>query len=131
MSTTWPASPRRRGPGATARPEERPNHAALAENLKRLREAEDARGRSPRSSRCRSPRPSSWTTVRRCWPPSASANGIVIAPAFEDPADDRAFQILDQVFPDRQVVQIRALDILQGGGGIHHHPAAARRKPRR
>ena len=104
-------------------PEERPNHAALAENLKRLREAVDARGR--RLEVIEMPQPQTEQLDYRGAPLLASyinfylANGAVIAPAFEDPADDRAFQIFSQVFPDRQVVQVRALDILQGGGGIH------------
>ena len=40
-------------------------------------------------------------------------------PAFEDPADDEAFRAVRKAFPDREVVQINALDIVRGGGGIH------------
>jgi agmatine deiminase len=47
------------------------------------------------------------------------ANGAVIMPAFDDPNDQIARNILSDVFPDRDVMQIEALDIVQGGGGIH------------
>jgi agmatine deiminase len=47
------------------------------------------------------------------------ANGAVIMPAFEDANDEGARTILAQCFPGRDIMQIHALDILQGGGGIH------------
>jgi agmatine deiminase len=40
-------------------------------------------------------------------------------PAFRDPADQTAYRTLVAAFPDRQVVQIEAVDIVVGGGGIH------------
>ena len=46
-------------------------------------------------------------------------NGGVIMPAFDDPNDEPARTILAQCFPDRDIMQIDALDIVQGGGGIH------------
>jgi agmatine deiminase len=47
------------------------------------------------------------------------ANGAVIMPAFEDSHDETARKILSDVFPGRDITQIEALDIVQGGGGIH------------
>jgi agmatine deiminase len=47
------------------------------------------------------------------------ANGAVIMPAFEDSHDETARKILSDVFPGRDIMQIEALDIVQGGGGIH------------
>ena len=47
------------------------------------------------------------------------ANGAVIMPGFEDPHDEPARKILGDIFPGRDIVQIEALDIVQGGGGIH------------
>jgi len=47
------------------------------------------------------------------------ANGAVIMPAFDDPQDEEARTILAQCFPGRDIMQIDALDIVQGGGGIH------------
>ena len=40
-------------------------------------------------------------------------------PGFGDPADEQAKKILQDLFPDREVVQIYARDILIGGGNIH------------
>ena len=47
------------------------------------------------------------------------ANGGLVIPCFDDPADAEALAIFREVFPDRQIVQVPALDILRGGGGIH------------
>jgi len=46
-------------------------------------------------------------------------NGGLIMPSFDDPADAPARQILADMFPGRELVQVPALDIVQGGGGIH------------
>ena len=46
------------------------------------------------------------------------ANGSVVMPAFGDPADETAREILQRLFPDREVVQIYSRDILIGGGNI-------------
>lgn len=43
----------------------------------------------------------------------------VIYPLFHDPADERARETLEQVFPDREVVGVYAREILLGGGNIH------------
>jgi agmatine deiminase len=47
------------------------------------------------------------------------ANGGVLMPAFDDTWDRTAFQTIRRVFPDREVVQLPAADIVAGGGGIH------------
>lgn len=47
------------------------------------------------------------------------ANGSVVMPGFGDPADEEARSILQGLFPNRQVIQIYARDILIGGGNIH------------
>ena len=47
------------------------------------------------------------------------ANGSIVMPGFGDPADEKAKEILQGLFPDREVVQIYARDILIGGGNIH------------
>jgi agmatine deiminase len=47
-------------------------------------------------------------------------NGAVIAPAFGDKrADDRARGTLAEVYPNREVVQLRIDGVASGGGGIH------------
>ncbi len=47
------------------------------------------------------------------------ANGGVVMPAFDDPHDERARETIAQCFPGRDILQIDALDIVEGGGGIH------------
>ncbi len=46
-------------------------------------------------------------------------NGGIVMPAFEDPNDEKARAVLADCFPGRDILQIDALDIVQGGGGIH------------
>ncbi|MNQ56490.1 Agmatine deiminase [compost metagenome] len=47
-------------------------------------------------------------------------NGAVIAPEFGDKrADARAFDLLSELYPDREVVQLNIDAIAAGGGGIH------------
>ncbi len=47
------------------------------------------------------------------------ANNAVVMPGFGDAADTQAKEILQGLFPDREVIQIYARDILIGGGNIH------------
>ena len=47
------------------------------------------------------------------------SNKNIVMPGFGDPADEKAKQILSELFPDREVIQIYARDILIGGGNIH------------
>ncbi len=47
------------------------------------------------------------------------ANGGIVMPSFEDSQDQKAYEVVSSCFPDREVTQVRALDILTGGGGIH------------
>ncbi|MVV49760.1 agmatine deiminase family protein [Pseudomonas sp. PB120] len=47
-------------------------------------------------------------------------NGAVIAPEFGDEAaDTKAFDLLSELYPDREVVQLNIDAISAGGGGIH------------
>ncbi len=46
-------------------------------------------------------------------------NGGLVMPGFDDPADLPARAVLADCFPGRDIVQVDALDIVQGGGGIH------------
>ena len=47
------------------------------------------------------------------------ANGGIVMPAFEDPQDRHAYDIVQRAFPDRRVMQVPATEIVFGGGGIH------------
>jgi agmatine deiminase len=47
------------------------------------------------------------------------ADGAVFVPAFDDPADAQAAELIGRALPGRRVTQLPALDIVRGGGGIH------------
>ncbi|HEX2980081.1 MAG TPA: agmatine deiminase [Anaerolineaceae bacterium] len=46
-------------------------------------------------------------------------NGAVIVPVFDDPHDQPALDLLQTLFPTRQVIGVYAREILLGGGNIH------------
>lgn len=46
-------------------------------------------------------------------------NQVVLLPVFQDPNDARALEILQQVFPTRQVVPIDCRDLIWGLGAFH------------
>jgi agmatine deiminase len=47
------------------------------------------------------------------------ANGQVLVPTFNDPADRIALSILAELFPKRDIVGIHAVDLVWGLGTIH------------
>jgi agmatine deiminase len=47
------------------------------------------------------------------------ANGVVIVPQFDCPADRKAIEILSQAFPERQVLGLRAVELVLGLGAFH------------
>jgi agmatine deiminase len=48
------------------------------------------------------------------------ANGGIIMPAFGIPeADEKAKAVLQQAFPDREVVAVQTREVVLGGGNIH------------
>lgn len=107
--------------------------------LEYLENATDAKGRKIKVHKLPLPRPVTITAeecegLDSCWDEptrvpgerlAASyvnfyiANQSIVMPGFGDPADERAKHILQELFPDRKVVQIYARDILIGGGNIH------------
>jgi len=104
-------------------PAAHPDFPAVAQLKWFLSEARDARGRAFEIVEISQPQ-----RVREDWrgrPLAASyvnfylANGGLIMPAFDDPADLTASRVLKACFPARDVVQINACDLVQGGGGIH------------
>ena len=46
-------------------------------------------------------------------------NGVVAVPIYGMPNDERAVETIAALFPDRQVIGIRADAILTGGGSLH------------
>lgn len=97
------------------------NHAPLKENLERLRGMKDQDGRSLRVVELPMPRRLEWEGQRL--PASYAnfyiANGTVLVPTYRDPQDRPALDILQDVFPDRQVVGIDSTELIWGLGSFH------------
>ena len=96
------------------------NHAPLADNLRRLRAAR-VRGRPLTVVPLPMPRPLRFGGQRL--PASYLnfyvANGLVLVPTFNDPADRVALGRLAELFPNREVVGIHAVDLVLGLGTLH------------
>ena len=94
----------------------------LNENLDVLRAAVDARGRTLEVITVPHPKPRARHDGRRLPLSHLScylANGAVIMPGFGDATDKPAAKALAAAWPDRELVAVDALDLVQGGGGIH------------
>jgi len=100
-----------------------PDYKPVTEAIRRLRGARDAEGRAMEVIEVEQP-----ARVRFDWrgrPLQASyvnfylPNDGVIMPSFDDPNDEKARAVLADCFPGRDLLQIDALDIVEGGGGIH------------
>jgi agmatine deiminase len=91
------------------------NSAALAENHELLRKA------GLRVVKLPMPRP--LVFAGRRLPASYAnfyiANGLVLAPTFNDRNDRVALSILARLFPDREVVGIHSADLIWGLGALH------------
>ena len=97
------------------------NREPLRENYEFLRRASDQEGNSlqvvplpqPAPKRFRGqPLPTSYCNFYL-------ANGAVLVPQFEDPADQKAVRILSELFPEREVRGLPALDLVWGLGAWH------------
>ncbi|MEO5768685.1 MAG: agmatine deiminase family protein, partial [Polyangia bacterium] len=97
------------------------NHAALAENRERLSGMTNASGEPLEVVALPMPSPLVFDGVRL--PASYAnfyiANHAVLVPTFNDPADRQALGILSELFRDRQVVGIHAVDLVWGLGTLH------------
>lgn len=97
------------------------NHAASADNLKRLQSAKDAGGNPLQITLLPMPRPI-WFGDERLPASYANfyiANTVVVVPTFNDPADSVAIHALQKLFPARKVIGIHALDLVLGQGTLH------------
>jgi agmatine deiminase len=107
------------------------NYAALEENRERLQDARLADGSHLEVVAL--PMPSPLVFEGRRLPASYAnfyiANAAVLVPTFNDPRDREALGILSELFRDRPVVGIHAVDLVWGLGTIHcltrQEPAAA------
>jgi agmatine deiminase len=111
----------------------------LQDNLRVLREATDARGRSlevhtvPMPAIMAITEEEAWgvdsaegSIPRRPGDKTAASylnflivNGGVILPAFDDPHDGLAREIIAGLFPEREVVTVPGREIVLGGGNVH------------
>ncbi|WP_114391749.1 agmatine deiminase [Oleisolibacter albus] len=98
-----------------------PNYPVFQDNLERLSMARDAAGRELEIVTLRTPARLEHNGVRLTlsYTNFYMANGGIVMPVFEDPADDEAIRTFKKLFPERQIVPVPALDIVRGGGGIH------------
>jgi agmatine deiminase len=112
-----------------------PNHALLGENLERLRAARTLDGKQFTLVELPLPRPVVFRGQRL--PASYAnfyiANELVLVPTFHDPNDRVALNILAEVFPEREVIGIHAVDLVWGLGTLHcmtqQQPAALTSNP--
>lgn len=98
-----------------------PNHAPLRENWERLQDARLQNGSRPEVIALPMPAPLVFDGMRL---PASYANfyignAVVLMPTFNDPNDRLALGILSELFPDRAVIGIHAVDLVWGLGTLH------------
>ena len=116
-----------------------PSRAAAEDAERRLRGARDARGREIEVIRLPAPGPLAVSAEEAAgvqqrqgtFPRLAGermagsyanffiANSRIIFPRLDERSDDRAAEILEEVFPDREIVGLPGREILLGGGNVH------------
>ncbi len=101
--------------------ESHPDHAVSRELEQVLLASTDSVGRSIQVTRIPAPQtltdeegPVDWSYVNHL-----VCNGGVVACVFDDPHDERALEILREVYPGREVVGVDARPLFDRGGGIH------------
>ncbi|TWT38659.1 agmatine deiminase family protein [Blastopirellula retiformator] len=97
------------------------NHEPLAENFARLEEMTDQHGQPFEVIKLPMPQPKfvGEQRIPACYCNFYIANGVVIVPQFEDPADETAVEVMRRCFPDRQIAPLPALDLVWGLGAYH------------
>jgi agmatine deiminase len=97
------------------------NYEPLLENRRRLRAAYDQDGQYLNVVDLPMPRPIVFNGQRL--PASYAnfyvANGVVLVPTFNDPADRVALNTIAHLFPKREVVGIHSVDLILGLGALH------------
>ena len=100
-----------------------PDYEPAAEAARRLKAGRDAEGRSLEVIEVEQPRTTREDHLGRIMQSSYVnfylPNGGVVMPAFDDANDEKAREVIAACFPGRDILQIDALDIVEGGGGIH------------
>jgi agmatine deiminase len=97
------------------------NYQVLQENLKQLRSFKDQDGQPFRIVEL--PMPGLIEQEGQRLPASYAnfyiANGLVIVPTFRRPNDLRALEILQKLFPERNVIGMDSTDLIWGLGSFH------------
>jgi agmatine deiminase len=97
------------------------NHEPLSRNIEELAKMTDQEGRPFKIVRLPMPAPKFFNDQRL--PASYLnfyiANGLVVVPQYDDPADTIAVETLGNLFPDRRIVGLSALDLVWGLGAFH------------
>ncbi|HEY1630628.1 MAG TPA: agmatine deiminase family protein [Rhizomicrobium sp.] len=100
-----------------------PDREPVMEAIRRLRAARDAEGRAFEIVELPQPLHAGADWQGRLLQASYInfylPNGGVVMPGFDDPADEQARMILAECFPGRDILQVDARDVVEGGGGIH------------
>jgi agmatine deiminase len=106
-------------PSSRSHPDTKP----VREAIRRLKEARDAHGRTFEIIEIAQPKKLGRDARGRLHQASYInfylCNGGVVIPGFDDAHDEAARETLAQVFPGRDILQVDARDIVEGGGGIH------------
>ena len=103
----------------TCRDAEDANFAPFQDNLARLRAVRDAAGRQLELIEVEQPAARRRPDGGRLTTSYLSfyvANGAVVVPMFDDPADEAAFRVIGTAFAGRRAVQIDAAELVYGGG---------------
>ena len=100
---------------------ESPNYLPLQENLLRLQKSVLEDGKSPKIVELPMPKPIIFDGLML---PASYANFLilnncVLVPTFNDINDSKALTVLQQCFPDRDVIGINAIDLIWGFGTLH------------
>ena len=97
------------------------NHRTLAENRERLEGATAAGGDALTVVELPMPAPLhfDWVRLPASYANFYIGNEVVLAPTFNDPNDRVALGILAELFPDRRVAGIHAVDLVWGFGTVH------------
>jgi agmatine deiminase len=93
---------------------EDPDHRSGQDNMRRLRQARDAKGRELEVIPFQT-RPAGVVPYLNVY----LANGGVIVPVASRPEDDQALEQIAKLFPDREVVPVPGNCLCYGGGGPH------------
>ena len=98
-----------------------PNHEPLEDCVARLRDARDAAGRALEVIDLPMPPPllAGEDRLPASYANFYIANGAVLVPVFDAPADARALAVLRPLFPGREVVGVPSRSLVRGLGAVH------------